>query len=321
MQNNNASQQQAKSPPKDNKKTPPASMSITIPPTPAISSPSTASHSQKPSVSQQQQQQPNLLNISPALRAVMDEVVPIDSQGSTFSNNINMFHAANFDPIAALNELFPNPDSCQAELDPFLYKIKRKLLLVNREISESVRRQAKAHVNNNNNSTSASNNTSSAVPTAANSNNNNNNNEISSNVGEAGNAVIDGAQRQIEQLSKRMLEIKQRAEQSESMAEQITREIKTLDAAKKHLRNSITMLQNVNMLVSAISQLRESVRSREYSRVGNLFQVRCHRCKFFILIIYLLLLFTIIYHNIIIITIGCLFTIGILYTLHGIKAN
>ena len=51
---------------------------------------------------------------------------------------------------------------------------------------------------------------------------------------------LDQAQNGIEDLSQRITEIKVKAEQSETKVQEICRDIKKLDYAKRHLTNTIT---------------------------------------------------------------------------------
>jgi hypothetical protein len=57
------------------------------------------------------------------------------------------------------------------------------------------------------------------------------------------------AQAGMEELFGRIKEIKQKAELSEMMVQEITRDIKSLDNAKKNLTGSITTLNHLKMLV------------------------------------------------------------------------
>ena len=50
-------------------------------------------------------------------------------------------------------------------------------------------------------------------------------------------------------------DIKTKAEQSEQMVQEICRDIKSLDYAKRHLTQTITALKRLQMLVTAVEQL------------------------------------------------------------------
>lgn len=73
----------------------------------------------------------------------------------------------------------------------------------------------------------------------------------------------------IEDLFKQIAEIKHKAEQSERMVEEVTRDIKSLDFAKKNLTASITTLKRLNMLVTGVAQLRTMAAKRQYREVRS----------------------------------------------------
>lgn len=54
------------------------------------------------------------------------------------------------------------------------------------------------------------------------------------------------------------------------MVQEICRDIKQLDNAKRHLQSTISTLKTLNMLVVAVDQLQESVDRRAYHEAGNL---------------------------------------------------
>lgn len=53
---------------------------------------------------------------------------------------------------------------------------------------------------------------------------------------------------QIQELMNKIREIKTKAEQSETMVQEICRDIKKLDFAKKHITTTITALHRLTML-------------------------------------------------------------------------
>lgn len=67
---------------------------------------------------------------------------------------------------------------------------------------------------------------------------------------------LAGAQSAIEELVGRIHEIQRKAEQSEMMVQEICRDIKKLDNAKKHLTATITALRRLSMLVNAVGAWR-----------------------------------------------------------------
>lgn len=61
----------------------------------------------------------------------------------------------------------------------------------------------------------------------------------------------------VEELFGRMREIQRKAEQSELMVQEICRDIKKLDYAKKHLTATITAIRRLAMLLNAIGAATE----------------------------------------------------------------
>ena len=59
----------------------------------------------------------------------------------------------------------------------------------------------------------------------------------------------------IEELFGKINDIRRKAEQSEVMVQEICRDIKKLDHAKKHLTHTITALRRFAMLVNAVGDL------------------------------------------------------------------
>jgi hypothetical protein len=70
---------------------------------------------------------------------------------------------------------------------------------------------------------------------------------------------LQQAQTAILELNSRIKDIKGKAEQSEVMVQEICRDIKKLDYAKRHLTGTITALRRLSMLVSAVEQLETMV--------------------------------------------------------------
>ena len=58
------------------------------------------------------------------------------------------------------------------------------------------------------------------------------------------------------ELERRILQVKEKASQSEKAVLEITADMKRLDCAKKHLQRTITTLKQLHMLVHAVEQLR-----------------------------------------------------------------
>ena len=75
---------------------------------------------------------------------------------------------------------------------------------------------------------------------------------VQSSSGARAREELAGARAAIEDLFARIHEIQRKAEQSELMVQEICRDIKKLDYAKKHLTATITALRRLSMLVNAV---------------------------------------------------------------------
>lgn len=80
------------------------------------------------------------------------------------------------------------------------------------------------------------------------------------------------AKQTIEQLFSKINDIQRKAEQSELMVQEICRDIKKLDFAKKHLTSTITALRRLAMLVNAVDQLQLAVERHEYAEAAHLLE-------------------------------------------------
>uniref|UniRef100_A0A674KFF8 Vacuolar protein sorting-associated protein 53 homolog n=1 Tax=Terrapene triunguis TaxID=2587831 RepID=A0A674KFF8_9SAUR len=92
------------------------------------------------------------------------------------------------------------------------------------------------------------------------------------NVGQDGRQALEEAQKAIQQLFGKIKDIKDKAEKSEQMVKEITRDIKQLDHAKRHLTTSITTLNHLHMLAGGVDSLEAMTRRRQYREVANLLQ-------------------------------------------------
>uniref|UniRef100_A0A8C2K611 Vacuolar protein sorting-associated protein 53 homolog n=1 Tax=Cyprinus carpio TaxID=7962 RepID=A0A8C2K611_CYPCA len=84
--------------------------------------------------------------------------------------------------------------------------------------------------------------------------------------------ALEEAQKAIQQLFGKIKDIKDKAERSEQMVKEITRDIKQLDHAKRHLTTSITTLNHLHMLAGGVDSLEAMTRKRQYGEVANLLQ-------------------------------------------------
>ncbi|XP_068086641.1 vacuolar protein sorting-associated protein 53 homolog [Anabrus simplex] len=87
------------------------------------------------------------------------------------------------------------------------------------------------------------------------------------NVGQDGRAALEEAQRVIRQLFVHIKDIKAKAEKSEEMVKEITRDIKQLDTAKRNLTAAITTLNHLHMLVGGVDNLQALTRRRQYGEI------------------------------------------------------
>ncbi|KAL8195974.1 hypothetical protein R6Q57_024974, partial [Mikania cordata] len=72
----------------------------------------------------------------------------------------------------------------------------------------------------------------------------------------------------VEELMYMVRYFKTKAEQSETMVQEICRDIKKLDCAKKHITTTITAIYRLTMLVSAIEQLQAKASKRKYKEAA-----------------------------------------------------
>lgn len=83
-----------------------------------------------------------------------------------------------------------------------------------------------------------------------------------------GRQALEDAQKGIKQLFVHIKEIKERAEKSEEMVREITRDIKQLDCAKRNLTLAITTLNHLHMLVGGVDDLKSLTEKRLYGEIA-----------------------------------------------------
>ncbi|KAK5904619.1 hypothetical protein CesoFtcFv8_006161 [Champsocephalus esox] len=140
---------------------------------------------------------------------------------------------ADFNAVEYINTLFPTEQSL-ANIDDVVNKIRLKIRRLDDNIRTVVRGQT--------------------------------------NVGQDGRQALEEAQIAIQQLFGKIKDIKDKAEKSEQMVKEITRDIKQLDHAKRHLTTSITTLNHLHMLAGGVDTLEAMARKRQYGEVANLLQ-------------------------------------------------
>lgn len=84
-----------------------------------------------------------------------------------------------------------------------------------------------------------------------------------------GRCALAEAQKVIGHLFEQIIEIKTRAEKTEDMVKEITRDIKQLDWAKKNLTSAITTLNHLHILVGGIENLSRLAENRQYGELLN----------------------------------------------------
>ena len=73
-------------------------------------------------------------------------------------------------------------------------------------------------------------------------------------------------------LVKSITSIKSKAEESERMVSEITRDIKQLDQAKKNLTAAITTLNHLHIVLGGVDNLERQTATRDYGQAANLLQ-------------------------------------------------
>lgn len=121
-----------------------------------------------------------------------------------------------FDVIEYINELFPNEQSL-SNLDDVISKDRSRIRRIDNDIRAIIHNQTDSAEN--------------------------------------GKASLEDAQKAIVHLFSQIKDIKIKAEKSEEMVKEITRDIKQLDVAKKNLTQSITTLNHLSILVEGVENL------------------------------------------------------------------
>ena len=82
--------------------------------------------------------------------------------------------------------------------------------------------------------------------------------------------MLGEAQNDLQNLVTSIMEIKRRAEESEKMVSEITRDIRQLDQAKRNLTASITTLNHLHIVLDGVENLEKATADRDYSLVATL---------------------------------------------------
>lgn len=83
---------------------------------------------------------------------------------------------------------------------------------------------------------------------------------------------LKDAKMAVKQLFHKIHDIRGKAEQSEVMVQEICRDIKQLDYAKRHLQTTLTALKRLHMLVNAVDQLELMASQRNYKEAASLLE-------------------------------------------------
>ncbi|EFJ16271.1 hypothetical protein SELMODRAFT_421950 [Selaginella moellendorffii] len=141
-----------------------------------------------------------------------------------------------------INNVFPNEASLIA-VEPLIQKLRNKIRRGDAEILAAVRQQSSS--------------------------------------GTKAKEDLADAMRAIEELANKIREIKSKAEQSEVMVQELCRDIKKLDFAKKHITTTITALHRLSMLVSAVEQLQGMASKRQYKEAAGQLEAVNQLCGHF----------------------------------------
>ncbi|CAI5458966.1 unnamed protein product [Closterium sp. Yama58-4] len=143
-----------------------------------------------------------------------------------------------FNTVDFINHLFPNGaparESSLAAVDPLIQKLRNRIRRVDAEILLAIRQQSTS--------------------------------------GSQAKDDLAASMRAIEELWVKMRAIKAKAEQSEEMVQEICRDIKKLDCAKKHITATITALNRLAMLVFAVDRLQALAANRQYRDAADQLQ-------------------------------------------------
>lgn len=102
-----------------------------------------------------------------------------------------------------------------------------------------------------------------------------------SNSGTKAKEDLAAATHAVQELMYKIHEIKTKAGQSETMVQEICRDIKKLDFAKRHITTTITALHRLTMLVSAVEQLQVMASKRQYKEAAAQLEAVNQLCSHF----------------------------------------
>lgn len=140
-----------------------------------------------------------------------------------------------FDPIAFLNKHYGTEQSLSQQLPNLREAVNARMNILNTSISDAMQRQSE--------------------------------------TAETTRKAVRDAKSSVMELERRILQVKEKANHSESAVLEITKDMKRLDCAKQHLQRTITALKQLHMLVHAVEQLRlNSIEQKDYKNASHLVQ-------------------------------------------------
>ncbi|CAJ1962811.1 unnamed protein product [Sphenostylis stenocarpa] len=152
-----------------------------------------------------------------------------------YATNPNLTRNHFYSNVSLLKSTFGNAEASLSGVEPLMQKIQNEIRTVDAGILAAVRQQ--------------------------------------SNSGTKAKEDLAAATRAVEELMYKIREIKTKAVQSETMVQEICRDIKKLDFAKKHITTTITALHRLTMLVSAVEQLQVMASKRQYKEAAAQLEV------------------------------------------------
>ncbi|KAI8646117.1 Vps53-like protein [Parasitella parasitica] len=158
----------------------------------------------------------------------------LETKALSILNVKSPLDSPDFDPTQYLNKLFPT-EQALASVDGVLDKLQFKI----DEMSQEAERLTDTQFNK-------------SAP--------------------EGNKDLDKAKDAIQELFQQIQDIKSKAAQSESMVQEITQDVKSLDYAKRHLTHTVTVLKRLQMLVTAVDQLEAMSKNKQYKESAQLLQ-------------------------------------------------
>eukprot|EP00241_Pyramimonas_parkeae_P017643 CAMPEP_0114299464 /NCGR_PEP_ID=MMETSP0059-20121206/12989_1 /TAXON_ID=36894 /ORGANISM="Pyramimonas parkeae, Strain CCMP726" /LENGTH=843 /DNA_ID=CAMNT_0001421941 /DNA_START=19 /DNA_END=2550 /DNA_ORIENTATION=+ len=152
---------------------------------------------------------------------------------SSMNGTADPFDDPELDPVDFVNRIFPSEQQLSG-LEPMLQNLRLRIRRVDGDILDAVRQQSSS--------------------------------------GHRAKQDLDHAKTAIQDLFSRIRDIQAKAEQSELMVQEICRDIKKLDYAKRNLTATITVLRRLAMLVSAVDQLESMASKRRYKEAANMLE-------------------------------------------------